>query len=135
MAETVDVVPDGDIRSQLGLKIILCHLPLFEKRSCRWNITVGLNPPAADRLEPSGHDMLLQTSEQFAIMFLNGGVKPGFAASDNNFRVIIEQFAGGTGGGENFVDALGPRPEPNRIEMGIENQMVLAWSVVLSDVY
>ena len=136
VAEAVHIVAGPDFDAEFFPEIRSAELVVPAVGFRRREIAVGLDVPAADHVETSGGDMAAQPLERGGIVPLDGLIEPRFAPGEVDFRVSVQQVAGGPGGGEGFVDALFQPPEPDRVEMGIEDDVNdrlhwLCWSLVV----
>ena len=123
VAEAVDVVPDPDLHPELLPEIARPECVVMTEGGGARQIAVGLDVPVADHLPAPGLDVTADPLEERRIERLHDFVEPDFAAGQHQLGVILQQPTGGAGGTQHLVDPLLPVPQPDRIEMGVQNQM------------
>lgn len=119
VAEAVDLVADRHIEAEVLAEPRAADLALLDERFGGGHVGVSLDPPAGDGLPTACLDKTADPFEQVGAEDADLFVDPGFAARDDQFRVFVEQVAGGTAGVDRFVDASGPGPHPDGVNVGV----------------
>ena len=123
VAERVDVVADRRKLPEARAKIIAPELDLFPESVGAGQVAVGLDPPAAHDLPAAGAHVRVDALEERRVDALDLVVGPRLAAREDDIRVPVEQVAHRLAGVEHRVEARGPWPEPDRVDVRVENEM------------
>ena len=123
MAEAVDVVADGAGDVEAVGEVGLGDMSLFDEAVFGGEVAVGLDVPTADDLPASLGDEVLDTGEEVGVGLLDDFVEPGVAAGEDEVGVFFKAADGGVGGGDGFVEAGGPLPAPDGVEVGVADHV------------
>lgn len=82
-------------------------------------VGVGLQEPAAgDHPAAVGH-MLPDAGEELGAKVAGPLVEHGLVVVEDEVGVFVQQVGGGLEGGQGLAQALGPVPDPHRVDMGL----------------
>ena len=128
VSERVYVVGrDGEL-AEAFLEVFLTQTDLLLQGKAAGQVAVGLYPPSADDLPASSLHERLDACEQFRVDGLDLVIHPRFASGENKFGVRVQAVTGAAAGSKGFVQSGGPWPEPDGIEVCIENEMDVSHS-------
>ena len=122
VAEGIDVVGGGREGAEAGFEIGATEVDLFLQAGERGEVAVGLDVPSADGFPATGGDVVEDAGEEGGRGLLELLVEPGFSAGEGQVGMAIEEVADGGRGVEDLVESGAPRPEPDGIEVGIEDR-------------
>src|SRR5206468_3041777 len=123
VAERVDVRAGRRDDAELLLQVALSVERLPHERFATGDVAVRLDPPAADDLEAPGVDVRADSLEQLRIALLHPGEEERGVAGEDELGKLVEPVDGGVEGGANFLVALGPLPQPHRIDVGVADHV------------
>jgi hypothetical protein len=123
MSERIEIA--GDYR---------LHVEVFGKESSalsnvpdqgfgRGKVDIGLKVPTSADKPAAILDQLLDIFEKRGIIFLDPAIEKRFVMVENEAVVFTEQLDSAAKGGQRFRASLFPPPLPDRIEMGVTDQM------------
>ena len=123
MAKRIDIVSGLGEQTKPALEIIAPQLHLLVQPLPAGQVAVGLDVPAADDFPAPGFNMFADALEKRGIDFLDLLIHPRFAPGKDDIGVPVEEVAHAFAGVEDFIETRRPRPEPDRINVGVENEM------------
>jgi len=96
-------------------------LPKKDFRTRQIGIRLDYGP--TDYVPTSSDDHFANSVESLRVVFLDMPVNRGFPTNEGQFRIGIHQVEKSTAGNHSFVESFTPVPQPDRIKMGIRNQV------------
>jgi hypothetical protein len=104
-------------------KVGLRHGELARQRLGRGQIRVRLDERAADHVPPAFSDELLDPREALRVLALEVLINQRLAPHERHLRVFLHQVEDGADRRDALVEPLAPIPKPDRIQMGVPQQM------------
>ena len=123
MPEGVEVHGGPGRNPELLGKIAPALQYLAHERLPAWHVAIGLEIPAAHDMPFALFDQVLNSFEQGRFEFLDPLVQNYFVVVENKTLILLAQFGGDPEGRNRFGGTFLPLPEPNRVDMGITNQV------------
>ena len=123
MPEGVEVHGGPGCDPKLFGKIAPPQQYLAHERLTARHIAIGLEIPAAHNMPFAFFDQLLNPFEQGRFEFLDPLVEDYFVVVKNKTLILLAQFGGYPESRNRFGSAFLPLPKPNRVDMGVTNQV------------
>ncbi len=95
-------------------------------------ITIGLHPPAAGESPASRLHVPPEAPEQRPIVLLDLLVDPRLALGVDGVRVVVKPVAGAAAGGQRLVDPGLPGPEPDGVQVRMQDDVDRSHGEILS---
>ncbi len=121
--EGVEVDRGGRARPKLLGKIAAADQDLAHERLARRHVAIGLQVPAAHDVPFSFFDQALDAGKEFGFIFFDPLIEDDFVVVENEAGELLAQVCGGAEGGEHGGRALFPFPQPDRVEVGIADEV------------
>jgi hypothetical protein len=125
MAERVEIGARFDVHAEFFPEVSFSAEGLADEGLTAGHVTVRLEEPPAQDVPFFLRDQLLNSFEEGWLVFLDPLIENGFVMAEDEIVVPLAEFRGRPEGGEGFARAFRPFPQPNRIEVGVADQMDL----------
>ena len=104
-------------------KIGAAQLHLADQRFPAGHVAIGLQVPSAHDVPLSGLDQGLNAPEQLGLIFLHPAIEQGFIVAEYKIVELLAEIRRRPETGNRGSRALFPLPLPDRVDMGVANQM------------
>jgi len=123
MSKRIDVESDFGKESKTRSEIVAAELDLLLERKAAGKVAVGLNPPASDDFPPAFLNKFFDARKQLRFHAFNGAINPGLATRKDQVGMTLQKIAGRATSAEQFIESRLPGPEPDRIDVSVEDKM------------
>ena len=113
----------GDRLAEARFEIALTVSILAHECLGTGEVGVGLDVCAAHDIPAPGFDHLFDAGKARGVVFLDMLIDRRLAADEGHFGKLVHQVEHGADGGEAFVEAFAPVPEPDRIKVGVADEV------------
>jgi len=123
VAEGIRRPRDARDAAKALLKVMLSAGEVAQKCLGGREVGVGLDVRAADDLPAPGADGALDAAEGDRVVLFDVLIHGGFAADESEVGKFVHEIEHGAAGGDAFVETFAPIPEPDRVEVGVGDEV------------
>lgn len=123
VAERVDIVADERKPSECPATVVAAERDLLRETDFTREVAIGLEIPAADDLPLTACDQFKDPPEKPRCEELDLLIDPRLAPGEDHVGVVLEQGADRFAGVDDLIQPGGPRPEPDRVDVRVADEM------------
>src|SRR6266498_5624051 len=123
MPEAIDIIANRGAHAELGIEVALAVQYLPHERLAARQITIGLNPPAADNLPAAFGHAILDFAKHRRVVKLDPLVARRRAGGKYKIATLAHKIEHGAKCRLDGLKTFLPAPKPDRVKMGIADDM------------
>src|SRR5260370_6876427 len=123
MTECIDIISNGRTKPKALQKVGAPGKELALPPDGGWQVGIGLNHLSASNMPLASFDQATNARKKIRVQAFDQAIEPCLSPCIEKVRVLITAVSGGTKGGQRFVRALLPVPEPDGIKIGSTNHV------------
>jgi hypothetical protein len=121
--ERVKVHGSPGFHAKFLFKVRFTNENLPDKRFTAGHVAIGLKIPAAQNMPFLLFHQLLDPGKELRLKHLDPFIQDSFIMVEHEFIEFLRKLSGGPKSRESFSGALFPLPQPDRVKMGITDEM------------